>query len=84
MNAIRVRPRYVAAHTALGKLYKESNQYARAMAEFRVAVELDGSNRAALNHLASLLRLSGNTEEAAALTSRLRKVVIGSVATDQE
>jgi tetratricopeptide (TPR) repeat protein len=77
LAATRIRSDYAAAHTALGKLYAQSGDDARAIAEFQVALSLNGSDRAALNQLAGLLRRAGRIGEATELTRRLRQLVIG-------
>lgn len=74
--ATRSRPSYVAAHTALGKLYSRKNDDVRAIAEFQLALNFDSSDRAALSQLAALLRRTGRHEEALAVTAKLRQVVI--------
>lgn len=76
IRATLAQPDYAAPHTALGKLYRESGEDARAIAELRIAVKLDETDRAALNQLAGLLNRSGRIEEASAVTARLRRLVI--------
>jgi len=81
LTAIRTRNDYAAAHTALGKLYAHSGDDARATKELQVALSLNGSDRAALNQLAGLLRRAGRIREAAELTRRLRQLVISDTET---
>jgi predicted Zn-dependent protease len=76
LAATRTRSDYAAAHTALGKLYAQSGDDARAIAELQVALSLNGSDRAAINQLAGLLRRAGRIGEAAELTRRLRQLLI--------
>jgi predicted Zn-dependent protease len=81
LAAIRTRSDYAAAHTALGKLYAQSGDDARAIAELQVAVNLNGSDRTAMNQLVGLLRRAGRTGEAVELTRRLRQLVISEAET---
>ena len=82
VKATRTRPGFVAAHTALGKLLRQSGDEARALAEFELALKLDGSDRTALNQLAALLRRAGRVQEAEQAAATLRELVVGSGAKD--
>jgi tetratricopeptide (TPR) repeat protein len=81
IRATRREPGYAAAHTALGKLYRKSGEDASAIAELQIAVKLDGTDRAALNQLAGLLKRAGRIEEANGVIARLRQLVIAKAAT---
>lgn len=75
LRALRVKPNYAAAHAALGKLYVQSGENARAIGEFQSAVDLNPTDRTALSQLAAALRRSGHTEEALAVSRRLKELV---------
>ncbi len=76
MRSLRRRPGYAAAHVALGKLYRQSGDDHRAIAEFRAALKSDSADRTALSQLAAALRRIGHMEEAAAAARQLRDVVM--------
>jgi len=76
VRAVRARPDYAAAHSALGKLYVQAGDDARALAEFQTAAKLDPGDRTALSQLAAALRRAGRNEEALAVSRRLRELVI--------
>ncbi len=82
IRAVSARPDYAAAHTALGKLYIQSGNSARAIDELQIALRLNGSDRAALNQLAGLLRRAGRADEANQVTKRLRELVMSAAASE--
>lgn len=77
LRALRAKPDYAAAHTALGKLYVRANDNTRAISEFQSAVKLDPRDRIALSQLAAALRRAGRADEALAVSRRLRELMAG-------
>jgi tetratricopeptide (TPR) repeat protein len=75
LRALRVKPDYAAAHAALGKLYAQAGKNARAIGEFQSAVDLNPADRTALSQLAAALRRAGRTDEALAVSRRLKELV---------
>jgi tetratricopeptide (TPR) repeat protein len=63
-RAIELKPRYAAAHMALGDVYAEVEQIALAEAELRKSVELYPLNPESRNHLGALLMKQGRIREA--------------------
>ncbi len=75
-RAIRIKPDFAGAHSALGKLYNRVGDYPRAVAELKAGVAGNPSDRAALSQLAVALRHLGRTAEAAEVSADLRRVVL--------
>jgi tetratricopeptide (TPR) repeat protein len=74
-RAMRTRPDYAAAHAALGKLYVQAGDNARAIVEFQAAVDLNAADRTALSQLAAALRRAGRTDDALTVSRRLKELV---------
>lgn len=63
-RAVELKPRYAAAHMALGDVYAEIGETALAEAELRKAVEFYPLNIESRNHLGALLLKQGRIAEA--------------------
>lgn len=73
-RATRSKPDFVLAHDVLGQLYLESGDFNRSIAESRVALKTDQTDRTAVYHLITALRKSGQTSKIPELLKRLREL----------
>ncbi len=80
-RALRIKPDFAGAHIALGKLYNRTGEYSSAVHELKAGLESNASDRAALSQLAIALRHLGRDEEAAAVSTTLRRIVMKDVQT---
>jgi Flp pilus assembly protein TadD len=74
-RALQARPDFAKAHGTLGKLQLRSDEVASAVDELRAAVQLDPSDRLALNQLVRAYRRLGRQEDAAAAAVQLKKLL---------
>ncbi len=74
-NAIRLQPNMAKAHAALGKLLFQSGNAPDAARELKRALDLDASDRVALNQYILVLRRLNRNDEATAAAQRLRDVL---------
>jgi tetratricopeptide (TPR) repeat protein len=73
LRTLRARPDHAKARAALGKLYLQQGEPARAVQELELALKHDAGNRAALSQLLVALRRLGREKEAAAVSAKLRQ-----------
>jgi cytochrome c-type biogenesis protein CcmH/NrfG len=78
-HALRIKPDFGSAHVALGKLYNRTGDYSSAARELKAGLEYNALDRAALSQLAIALRHLGRDEEAAAVSTTLRQLVMKDV-----
>jgi tetratricopeptide (TPR) repeat protein len=71
-RAVKARPAFAPAHDVLSRLYLRAGDGARSIAESRLALRLDPTDRTAVYYLMSALRASGNKSELPSLAARLR------------
>ena len=74
-RSIRSKPEFAKSHVALGKLYLRAGDPGNAADEFRRSLELDPTDRTAMNQLLLVLRKVGRNEEAGQIVARLRAAV---------
>jgi tetratricopeptide (TPR) repeat protein len=74
-TAIRLDPNMAKAHAALGKLLFQCGDPGRAATSLTRALDLDPSDRVALNQYVLVLRRLGKSSEASAAAQRLRDVL---------
>ncbi len=81
-KSIRVNPRLARSHASLGKLLLSNNQPQAAADELEKAIELDGTDRVALNQYILALKRLGRMDEANATARRLREILAEDRATE--
>ncbi len=74
-KAITLEPDLAKAHAALGKLLFQSGEQEPALKELKRALELDGTDRVALNQYVLVLRKLNRNEEARAAARQLQEVL---------
>ncbi len=72
MRSVQSKPDFAKAHSVLGKLYLRTGESDKAVAEFRIAIQLDPSDRIAMNQLLLALQRQGLNDEAQRLATVLR------------
>jgi len=77
-KTLRAKPEFTKAHTLLGKLYAQVGENSKALEELMLATKQDRNDRTALSQLAIVLRRLGRAEEAAAVLTELRQLVMQS------
>jgi TolB-like protein/DNA-binding winged helix-turn-helix (wHTH) protein/tetratricopeptide (TPR) repeat protein len=73
-KALELDPQFAEAHILLGDIYQRQWQWAKAEAEYRMALDLKPSDAAAHLALANWLVCKGRIEEALALSRRARQL----------
>ena len=63
-KAVHLDPKFAAAHLQLGILHSDRGNYARGIAEYQQAIQLDPQMEEAHYRLAQAYRLNGDTEKA--------------------
>lgn len=74
-RAVKIKPDFVLAHDVLAGLFLKSGELQRSIAESRVSLKLDPTDRTAVYHLLSAWRRQGNNAEVATLTVQLRMMI---------
>jgi tetratricopeptide (TPR) repeat protein len=77
-KTLRAKPEFTKARTLLGKLYAQVGENSKALEELMLATKQDRNDRTALSQLAIVLRRLGRAEEAAAVLTELRQLVMQS------
>jgi tetratricopeptide (TPR) repeat protein len=75
-KTLALDPKFQKAHVSLGKLYLRSSRTNEAIDQFEEALRLDSDDRSALTQLIIVLRRDGRNREAAAISARLRALVL--------
>jgi predicted Zn-dependent protease len=81
-ESIRLNPRQARAHAALGKLMLGNDRGDAAAAELKLALDLDPTDRVALNQYILALKRLGRIQEANAAAQRLRDILAEDRATE--
>jgi Flp pilus assembly protein TadD len=81
-KSIRLNPKQARAHAALGKVMLGNGQANAAAAELKLALELDPTDRVALNQYILALKRLGKIQEANAAAQRLRDTLAEDRATE--
>jgi len=71
-RSVNANATFAPAHDVLSRLYLRAGDPTRSIAESRLALKLDPTDRTAMYHLISALQASGDKSEVPALTDRLR------------
>lgn len=74
-RAVKIKPDFVLAHDVLAGLLLKSGELERSIAESRLSLKLDPTDRTAVYHLLSAWRKRGNDAEVAALAKQLRAMI---------
>lgn len=74
-RAVQVKPDFVLAHDVLAGLLLKSGELERSIAESRLSLKLDPTDRTAVYHLLSAWRKRGNDAEVAELAKQLRTMI---------
>jgi tetratricopeptide (TPR) repeat protein len=74
-RAVKIKPDFVLAHDVLAGLLLKSDELDRSIAESRLSLKLDPTDRTAVYHLLSAWRKRGNDAEVAALAKQLRTMI---------
>ncbi len=84
LRAVKAKLDFAPAHDVLSRLYLRAGDASKAVKESRMALEFDPTDRTALFHLISALRASGDKQEVANLTARLRDLAATETRNDAE
>jgi len=74
-RAVKIKPDFVLAHDVLAGLLLKSGELDQSIAESRLALKLDPTDRTAVYHLLSACRKRGNDPEVATLSKQLRTMI---------
>lgn len=74
-RSLQTKPDFAKARAALGKLLLKDNQPLPAIGHLQTAVQIDPTDRIALNQLILALRMAGRREEAEAAALKLRAAI---------
>lgn len=75
LRAVAAAPRAPQVRTELGKLFLKTGETQEAIEQLQQAIDLDGSDKTATNHLLLALRRAGRVEEAQKLVVRIRSLL---------
>jgi tetratricopeptide (TPR) repeat protein len=74
-RAVKIKPDFVLAHDVLAGLLLKSGELDRSIAESRLSLKVDPTDRTAVYHLLSAWRKRGNDAEVATLAKQLRTMI---------
>lgn len=81
-RSIRSKPSFAKAHTLLGKLELKAGKTKVAIEQFQLALQLDPSDRTALNQLVVALQAAGRRAEAKEAARKLRDLLTSEMSAD--